>query len=245
MSNQKSIQLLLFLIFIVLSYVYYNLGFGAESTDKVFITISTFFFSIFTGFYITRQASRYTKIREIISTFDGKMSGIYRVSGNISPQSQNRIGEIISAHYEKIIETSSWDYHFTHKSNTITSIHNILEAEIGSNKQESLRNQSVGRVLGNLGDCQVLRKNMVMIYQERIPSFQWFSIVFFMFILLATVTVIPSSGFLLGSILKSAFVVSIVSVVFILYNLDNLHLFESFIGENSAKDVVDLIKGVK
>ena len=84
-----------------------------------------------------------------------------------------------------------------------------------------------------------------MIYQERIPSFQWFSIVFFMFILLATVTVIPSSGFLLGSILKSAFVVSIVSVVFILYNLDNLHLFESFIGENSAKDVVDLIKGVK
>lgn len=241
----RTTQILLILIFICLSFVYFHFDFGAANTDKVFITITTFFFSIFTGFFITRQGTRYTKIREIISTFDGKMSGIYRVSSNVSVSVQGKIGLIIKDHYKKIIETNAWDYHFTHKSSTITDIHNVLEQEIGSAKQESLRNQSIGRILSNLGDCQVLRKNMVMLYQERIPSFQWFLIFFFVIILLVTISVIPSEAFLLGSIMKSAFTVSILSVVVILYNLDDLHLFEKFIGENSAQDVMDIIEGGK
>lgn len=245
MSKNTETQILLTLVFIVLSFLYYMVPIGGASTDKIFITITTFFFSIFTGFFITRQGNRYTKIREIISSYDGKMSGIYRVAGNISPDIQSRIGDIIANHYRKIIETESWDYHFTHKSSTIADIHKVLEDKIGGNKQETLRNQAVGRVLANAGDCQVLRKNMVMIYQERIPSFQWFLIIFFILILLATISVIPSFGFILGSILKSAFVVSILSVGIILHNLDNLHLFEKFIGKNSAEDVLSIIEGSK
>lgn len=241
----KKVQIFLILLFFILTLIYFKVDFGGSSTDKVFITITTFFFSIFTGFFITRQGNRYTKIREIISTFDGKMSGVYRVSGNISMSVQQKIGIVIKAHYEKIIVSRSWDYHFKNKSNTISEIHSILEQEIGGLKQESLRNQSIGRVLSNLGDCQVLRKNMVMLYQERIPSFQWFLIFFFVLILLATITVIPSVTFLLGSLMKSAFVVSIISVVIILYNLDNLHLFEKFIGENSALDVTEILSGKK
>lgn len=245
MNAKNIVQVLVVVLFFVLWYIYYTYDFGAHDTDKVFITTTTFFFSIFTGFFITRQGNRYTKIREIISTFDGKMSGIYRVAGNLSTTVQDKIGVTIKEHYNKILETKSWDYHFTHKSNTISSIHQVLEEEIGSNKQETLRNQAVGRILSNLGDCQVLRKNMVMLYQEKIPAFQWFLIFLFMFILLATITVIPSVGFALGSLLKSAFAVSIISVVVILFNLDDLHLFEKFIGENSAKDVVEIIHGNK
>ncbi len=245
MSNQKNTQILLLTLFILLSGFYCIFSFGTDTTDKVFITITTFFFSIFTGFFITRQGSRYSKIREIISTYDGKMSGIYRVSGNISTEIQEKVGKVIAGHYKKIIETQLWDYHFTHKSSSITDIHRLLEEHVGSNKQESLRNQSVGRVLANLTDCQVLRKNMVMLHEERIPSFQWFLIIFFTFILLATISVIPSQGFLFGSILKAAFAISIVSVCVILHNLDNLHLFEKFIGKNSAEDVLNIIEGSK
>lgn len=243
--NMKNIQITLFILFIFLAYTYFHFGFGAENTDKIFITITTFFFSIFTGFFITRQGNRYTKIREIISTFDGKMSGIYRVSGNLSVQVQQKIGAVIFDHYQKILDSKRWDYHFINKSNTISSIHKILEEEVGNNKQETLRNQAVGRILTGVGDCQVLRKNMIMLFQERIPSFQWFLICFFVIILLSAISVIPSVGFLLGSTLKSAFVISILSVLVILRNLDNLHLFENFIGENSARDVVDLIEGNK
>jgi len=244
--HRKNIpQYLILILFFGLTLLYFRYNFGAPDTDKVFITITTFFFSIFTSFFITRQGARYTKLREIISTHDGKLSSTYRVAGNISVSVQEKIGTIIKEHYQKIIETKSWDYHFTHKSSTISNIHMVLENEIGSVKQESLRNQSVGKVLSNLGDCQVLRKNMVMLFQEKIPMFQWLLITLFVFILLATITVIPSAGFLLGACLKAAFAVAILSVVLILRNLDDLHLFENFIGENSAKDVLDTIEGFK
>lgn len=244
MKNTQ-LQFILVSLFILLTIVYYFVSFGNEETDKVFITIATFFFSIFSGFFITRQGARYTKLREIIGSFDGKLSSVYRAAGNVSVDVQNKIGIVISEHYEKILTSKKWDYHFTNKSSTITAIHSILETNIGDVKQESLRNQAIGRIMTGLSDCQVLRKNMVMLYQERIPSFQWFLIFFFMLILLAAVTVIPSQWFILGAILKSAFAVSIISIVLILQNLDNLHLFEGVIGEASAQDVIGIINGSK
>ena len=243
--NNKLLQGLLFIIFIALTYGYFQYDLGFANTDKIFITITTFFFSIFTGFFISRQGNRYTKIREVIGMFDGKLSGVYRASYNIAPEIHAKIGEIVMNHYLLILNNKAWNYHFLNKSNTISTIHQLLEEKIGSTKQESLRNQSIGRVLSGLSDCQTLRKNMVMLYQERIPSFQWFLLFFFVLILLVAVSVIPSQGFILGALLKSAFVVSILSVIIILRNLDNLHLFERFIGENSARDVVDLIEGKK
>jgi hypothetical protein len=59
------------------------------------------------------------------------------------------------------------------------------------------------------------------------------------------IAAIPSEGLLLESVLKSAYGVSLFSVASILYHLDVLHLFEHFVGENSAKDVILLIEGKK
>lgn len=236
--HAKRTELLLLVAFVLVAVVFYFVSFGAEETDKIFITISTFFFSIFTGFFISRQGARYSKLREIISTFDGKLSSVYRASQNVSSPVQEETGRIIRAHYERVLRDQSWEHHFSDETTVISSIHQTLEEQLGSNKQESLRNQAVGRMLGGLSDAQVLRKNMVMLYQERIPSFQWFLIVFFLVMLLMSISVIPSVGVILGSVLKAAFVVSLISVVIILRSLDNLHLFEGFIGENSAKDVL-------
>ncbi len=240
--HAKRTELILLLVFVLVAVAFYFISFGGEDTDKIFITISTFFFSIFTGFFISRQGARYSKLREIISTFDGKLSSVYRASLNVSPQVQEATGKIIRAHYEKVLKNQSWEHHFSEETTVISSIHRTLEELIGSSKQESLRNQAVGRMLASLSDAQVLRKNMVMLYQERIPSFQWFLIVFFLVMLLMSISVIPSVGAILGSVLKAAFVTSLISIVIILKSLDNLHLFEGFIGENSAKDVLANIR---
>jgi hypothetical protein len=240
--HAKRTELLLLAAFILITGIFYSVSFGAEETDKIFITISTFFFSIFTGFFISRQGARYSKLREIISTFDGKLSSVYRASQNVSPEVQQGTGEILKTHYTQVLKDKSWEHHFSQETSVISSVHRLLEEKIGSVKLESLRNQAIGRMLAGLSDCQVLRKNMVMLYQERIPSFQWFLIIFFLVMLFMSISVIPSTGVFLGSVLKAAFVVSLISIVIILRNLDNLHLFEGFIGENSAKDVLSNIK---
>lgn len=245
MKKENITQATLLSLFFVLAYVYFYLPVFLPQIDKIYITITTFFFSIFTGFFVSQQMSRYAKIREIISNFDGKMSSTYRSSENINKEVQEKIGEIITNHYNAMIKTGEWNYHLTHKSNTISSIHRVLEEKIGDSKVEALRAHAISRIVNNLSDCEVDRKNMVMLYQERIPPFQWFIITFFIFILILAVSAIPSNEMVLESILKSAFGVSIFSIASILYHLDSLHLFEDFIGENSAKDVLNLISGKK
>lgn len=238
----KQTELFLMLVFVGVTAIFFFVDFGASDTDKIFITITTFFFSIFTGFFISRQGARYSKLREIISTFDGKMTSIYRAAQNLSRDIQEETGKIIRKHYEEVLSNGNWEYHFSKETNVISSLHRILEERIGNEKMESLRNQAIGRMLTGLSDCQVLRKNMVMLYQERIPAFQWFLIVFFLAMLIIAISVLPSAGALLPSALKAAFAVSLISVIIILRNLDNLHLFEGFIGENSAKDVVSIVR---
>ena len=47
------------------------------------------------------------------------------------------------------------------------------------------------------------------------------------------------------TIMKGIFGALIIQVVILLYELDTLKLFESTLGESSAKDILDIIKGKK
>ena len=173
------------------------------------------------------------------------MTGIYRAAINISQQLHQDIGKILVNHYEKLIKSKQWDYHISNKSSTITDLHILLEKNIGDTKEEALRAQAISRILTNLGDCQVLRKNMIMTFYEEMLPFQWYLIIFFAGILIATISIIPSVASVFLSLLKASFAVTVLSVIVILRDLDNLNLFEEFIGENSAKDVLQIISGNK
>ena len=56
--------------------------------SQVFLTIATFSFTIFTGFFIARQGNRYSRVRDQITTFAGEMSSLYRVFGHFGPKVQ-------------------------------------------------------------------------------------------------------------------------------------------------------------
>ena len=239
--------LALFLVSIILpslSFIYYNIAF-AEPVDKVFLSISTFLYSIFTGFFVSRQASRFNRIRETVTEFDGLMSNIYRTSGHISESLQKEIGSIIQSHYKKIFSSKKWDYHFTHKSSTLSKIHLLLDEHVEEDKVTKLSNQSIGVIVKNLDAAQGTRKSMLALSHERVPLEQWALIIFFVIMLMGTVSTLPSVNLLWPSVLKAAFVVSVISVMFILYRLNNLAFTEEIMGAKSAQDVLDIIKGEK
>jgi hypothetical protein len=173
------------------------------------------------------------------------MSNIYRTSGHISTALQKEIGTVIKAHYKKIFSSKRWDYHFTQKSTTLASIHNLLEEHIVEDKVTKLSNQSIGAIVKGLGAAQDIRKSMLALSHERVSLEQWVLILFFVAMLMGTVSTMPSVGVLWPSVLKAAFVVSVVSVTFILYRLNNLAFTEEIMGAQSAQDVIDIIKGKK
>jgi len=235
---------LIIVVLPVLSYLYFTIAI-ADPVDRVFLSISTFLYSIFTGFFISRQASRFNKVRETVTKFDGIMSNIYRTSGHISATLQTEIGAVITAHYEKIFASNKWNYHFENKSTTLKSIHGLLDEHIDEKKVTKLSNQSIGAIVKGLGAAQDIRKSMLALSKERVPFEQWILILFFVAMLIGTVSTMSSVGLLWPSVLKAAFVISVLSVMFILHRLNNLAFTEDLMGAESAQDVLDIIDGTK
>lgn len=224
--------------------IFYYIEFPVE-INTIFLTTTTFLFSIFTGFFITRQAARFNKVREIVTQFDGRLSNLYRTSSHVSSILQRAFGERISTHYQTMFTHHAWDYHFTHKSTTLTDLHRLLSEHTDDTTVTKLGNQALGAIIKDLADCQTLRKQLVALREERVPTEQWCLIIFFSLMLISIVSVLPSTTALFASLLKAAFIVSITTVVLILYRLDTLKFAETMMGARSAQDVLDIIEGKK
>jgi hypothetical protein len=234
--------LLAFLVILTLVSFFAPISITAESAST-FLTVSTFIFAILAGFFVARQNNRYNSIRATISEFDGNISALYRSFETMDKNAQKKAGEIITSHYNKILETGKWDYQFTHKSSTITNLGALL-AEIGKDKNyPSVQNETASNMLASLDSLQIARKRMVALQVERMPKGEWILVIFLALLLLASLLMIPSYGALVDSVMKGVFGALIFQVVILLYELDNLKLFEKTLGESSAKDILSIIKG--
>lgn len=239
--KQKTLQIILVLLFVVLTVIYYYDLFSISDVDKIFLTLSTFLFALFTGFFIARQANRYGGIRKLTADFDGIMSSIYRAFGHFGKEPQEKSGEIIKNHYRMIIK-NGWDYPFINKTTTLTDTHHLLKKTVDEYGTDSTKGVATTRMMLGLHTAQKIRKNMVALREERIPGFQWILIYLLTAILILAVSTIPSAFLILGSIIKGAFTISVLVVVVLLHKLDVLNLFAGTIGEDSARDVVDIIE---
>jgi len=243
MKNYFSL-ILIVVVLPTLTILFYLYSF-AQEVDRIFLSISTFLYSIFAGFFISRQASRFNKVRESVTKFDGLMSNIYRSSGHISKELQSEIAVVVKHRYEQIFSSKQWNYHLTHQSSTISEIHALLDAHIEEKEVTKLSNQAIGAIVKNLGAAQDTRKRLIALSRERVPFDQWILITFFVLMLIGTVSAIPSQAVLFPSLLKAAFIISVLSVMYILYRLNNLMYTEKIMGEESARDVIEIIEGTK
>lgn len=237
-------NLYLIIIFIVLTTVSFFVPISiAANSASTFLTVSTFIFAILAGFFIARQNNRYNNIRSTISNFDGNISAIYRSFETLSKKAQEKAGEIIKLHYNKILETGEWDFHFTHKSSTITDLGNLLTETGGDENYPSIKNETSSNMIASLDNLQTARKRMVSLQIERMPGGEWILVIFLALLLIVSLLLIPSSSAIIDSVMKGIFGTLIIQVVILLYELDTLKLFESTLGESSAKDILDIIEG--
>lgn len=226
--------------------VFYYAPINFQGIDKTFLTISTFLFAIFSGFFIARQGGRYSEIRRSIATLDGSFSSIYRSCGHLGGDVQVNAGAIILNYYKMILENKAWDYNFLHKTTTLTDLHRLMDAAAGKDGFTGMANVAVSGIMLRLGNIQVERKNLVALREERIPSNQWIPIYFLAGILLLVLSISMSSEYLWAeSFIKAVFATGVIIVMILLRQLDSLVLFEGLIGEHSAMDMVEIIEGKK
>lgn len=243
--NKAITPLIFALIFPGLIVLYFSADVNFGEVDKTFLTLSTFLFTIFAGFFISRQSNRYSDIRRLVATFDGDMSSVYRAFGHFGTENQRKCGEIINTHYKAILDNKQWDYNFVNKSSTLTALQTLLEEAVKGSGTDGVKGYAANRIMMTLHDSQQIRKNMVALREERVPNFQWTLIYIITGILFVTVSVIPSFNMFASSLIKSAFITSIFVALILLKRLDSLQFFEGVIGEHSAQDVLDIIENKK
>ncbi len=240
-KSSKDVIIILFLC-LGFFFLFFHYNIKSNIDIRTFLTLTTFLFAIFSGFFIARQGTRYGVIRDLLTKFDGNMSFIFRVSGCFDKK-QKEIIDILKNHYTPILKTKAWYYFFTRKTTTLTDLHSFCETMGKRQNLKSIENIALTRIIVSLRECQYLRKNLLALHGERVPQSQWSIIILLVIVLLFSLLLIPTQADIIGSFLKGIFAALIIFVLIFLKRLDKLIFFEKTIGENSAQDVLDIIEG--
>jgi hypothetical protein len=236
---KKGKYLLATLIFIAV-YLYFVAHFKIVVNDQSDIIIgTTFFFTLFIGYFITRQNDRYSKIADNLTTNDGYFSYLYRISG-MAPRIQNELREIARKHYEQILKSGDLAYHVKHPSTTITdltkSLASITKQEIDLPAAEG----AWGFCFEVISDLQLTRKKILNLYAEKLVAFQWAVVYILGLLLMISFNFVPSDSWYVV-ILKVAFGTAVFISIILLKQLDNLTLFGDTVGMDSVKDVMNIL----
>ncbi len=216
-------------------YAFYVFNFNLEVNDySDIIVATTFFFTLFSGYFIGRQNDRYSAIADEISNTDGTFSLLYRVSGAV-PEVQDKVRSALLNHYEKILSSNNWAYHILNPSSTITDIFNAFNSASGDDAER----------LGQFGDAfgggflqvQISRKKMIMLYNQKLLTLHWALIYTLAALMVVSFNFIPNHTFLVD-ILKVAFGLSVMFVILLLKQLDDLEVFGRNFSRNTANDMI-------
>lgn len=229
----------------VLFYVFYNLQIklGFEKPE-VFVTIASFLFAIFTGFFMSRQNQRHVNIRQEIANSDGEFTNVYRTMGHISKKAQKEAGKIIKKHFSQMLKSNDWAYHVKRKTSSLTDLHQILAKHVAIKKLPSRKHIAVQYIMDSLRQLQISRKRIIAFHKERISKMQWSLIIILTVILLGSLSFLHNVSWIVP-VYKAFYAVIIITVILYIYRLNNLTLFQDAFGRMSSQDVIDIIEGKK
>lgn len=231
-------------VFVVSTTVFYLLTFQnlTVSNSSALLSIATFLFAIFAGFFISRQGSRYTQIREFLGKFDGSVSSLYRMSSHFGVKFQTRLAEIIRFEYTHFLDTGDWDIYLSKRSTFLTDIHEAIDG-LKRTKSTPVADAALMRMFAALQDLQVVRKEMIALQHERIPLTQWIMIYTLACILVVIIALIQIEPAVLASVLKGVFTTIVFITVIMLHQFDELTFFDATIGEATNRDVLEIVEG--
>lgn len=237
----KLIHLLLVVVFIVMysAFVFLvNLDIGLDIASELTVA-SVFFFALFSGFFITRQNERYSKIIEIIAERDGVYSYLYRVFGMV-PRVQNEIKNVIKTHYTRIADTNNWAINEFSPSTTLTDITKAMSNMTAGEKANISGSSPFDGIWQQICQLQQNRKRIIASYHQRLLPFQWTIIYVFAFLVLLSFGFLETDIFFINFI-KIIFGTATFLVIILIKQLNDLSIFGKNFSKHIANDVLRIL----
>ncbi len=237
----KTLYIFLIIIFIVFySLFVFSVDLSSNFASEIIIG-SVFFFALFSGFFITRQNERYTRIVETLADRDGAFSYLYRISGLI-PRIQKEVREIIREHYNKILFSDNWAFHEFNPSATLTKLTKTF-GDISNEELQGKTSSAYITIWQTIFQLQQDRKRIIVIFSERLVIFQWLIIYVLALILIVSFDFLPSESLVID-LMKIIFSTAVFIVIILLKQLNDLSLFGKEFSRHIAKDVLNILDEV-
>jgi hypothetical protein len=241
---RKQLPFILVLVFVCFFVFYLKFPDLKGNFFSTFLSVSTFLFAIFTGFFISRQGKRYNAMRDAISDFDGEVSSIYRVADMLPKKKNDEIKGIIKKEYRKMGNDTHWEYSFLKKTSFMTDLMSV-PSSMHKHNLDQVSITGIRRIAASLNEMQVIRKKIIVLGKERIPKVQWALIISLALIIIVLIASVNYHLIIFTTILKTLFSTIVVLVLLILYQFDQLVFYEDEIGKTTAEDVLEIINKKK
>ncbi len=224
----------------IVAYSFFVFSFNGETEyASDIIVASVFFFALFSGFFITKQNERYSKILEVVANRDAHFSFLYRVS-NLVPYIQRDVRKIVKTHYERILESGNWAYHEFNASTTLTELTGVfgkLEKEDGMEPRISTTYEVIWDSLRQL---QQARKQIIFLFSQKLLIFQWILLYVLAAILIFSFDFMGGNTIIVD-VMKIIFGTSVFLVLILLKQINDLSVFGMNFSRKLAEDVLRIL----
>jgi membrane protein implicated in regulation of membrane protease activity len=157
-------------IFTVLSFVIPSAEVRPDGIELV-LTVSTFLFAIFSGFFISRLTSRYDIMRDATSSEDAHWTTLYELGGYFEDDIKEQLGELIDKYFIiafDVFELSKENHHNVHILHNIYQLFEKVEL-----KEDSRGHEVYDDVIQTLGLIEADRNHKSVLVHQVMTSGQW------------------------------------------------------------------------
>jgi len=210
---------------------------GSNEAMKLTLTISTFLFAIIAGFILSRQDTRYDKVREVLSHLDATWMSFYRAFRLFGANVQKKAAESIDYIYIRTYDCELWDYQETNIKFSLEKLYDMVKK---LKPKTIAQKECVSDSLDKLTDLEVLEHETGEIAKERLMPGEW--IILYILSGIIIFCVFYMRTFTLFSILFTILLATAIMIVmFIIRDLNNLRLKGELLAFESGQEVFDTI----
>jgi len=207
---------------------------------KIILTVSTFLFAILAGFFISRLSSRYSLLREGYSYEDAELLTFYKLSEFLGEGFIKKITEILDKYYITV-----FDFIATGDSYKKTNLYFFLLYNEIRKIRINIKNEVIlSKMLDCLRSLERYRNKTSELIKDKLTWGQWF-ILFFLSLIIISCIFYLRENFIYSNVTTVLLSTSIVLVLLIMRDIQNLNISKDPIGVETAAEAFDYMNKLR
>jgi len=203
---------------------------------NLILTVSTFLFGIFSGFFISNRWSRYSRIKTLLTNETGVLISVYILSKIIGKEFAKKIANLIDKYLIEAFLYEIYEYH----EKTDELFYKFLYTVKDIRPKTIQQKEAISQIIKIMGGTPSGREETYFLEKTKLPKFMYWVIWILAAIIIFCLFYIRT-GSITYSFITILLSTSVILVVLVLRDLDNLRWDEKVLAFDIYYRVYDAI----